>query len=164
MAEDSRGGWVFERHTRVGWAGRFDEEVQEVGQPVASCLDLSKTASYNLAARFLLRQTGAARARGEEEDIDTLAHRPGEPDVVGGEITEADYTHGVWHLVCCFEELCGKTASEKTGELRQRLYVSLRRSPNEAVTNFASHWRTLVAECVAEGIAVTPVESGWLFI
>ena len=112
---------------------------------------------------FLLRQTGAARARGEEEDIDALAYRPGVTDVVGGEITEADYTHGVWHLVRCFEELCGKPASEKRGELRQRLYISLRTTPNEAVANFASQWRTLVAECIVEGIPVTPVESGWLF-
>ncbi|CAE7525014.1 tenm3 [Symbiodinium sp. CCMP2592] len=126
-------------------------------------LDLERTASYNLAARFLLRQTGAARARGEEEDIDTLAHRPAVADVVGTEIQAADYTHGVWHLVRCFEELCGKTASEKRGELRQKLYVSLRRGPSEPVTNFASTWRTLVAECIAEGIPVTPVESGWLF-
>ncbi|CAE7480196.1 unnamed protein product [Symbiodinium sp. CCMP2592] len=126
-------------------------------------LDLERTASYNLAARFLLRQTGAARARGEEEDIDTLAHRPAVADVVGTEIQAADYTHGVWHLVKCFEELCGKTASEKRGELRQKLYVSLRRGPSEPVTNFASTWRTLVAECIAEGIPVTPVESGWLF-
>eukprot|EP00439_Symbiodinium_sp_Y106_P033676 s2110_g4.t1 len=163
MADDSRGDG-FSNYIPVwdGQAGSMRKFKKSVSLWLAG-LDLSKTASYNLAARFLLRQTGAARARGEEEDIDALAYRPGVTDVVGGEITEADYTHGVWHLVRCFEELCGKPASEKRGELRQRLYISLRATPNEAVANFASQWRTLVAECIVEGIPVTPVESGWLF-
>ena len=40
-------------------------------------LDLEKTTRYSLAARFLLRQTGATRARGEEFDLDELAYDPG---------------------------------------------------------------------------------------
>ena len=41
-----------------------------------SSLDLAGTAKYNLAARWLLRQSGIVRQRGEEFDPDDLAHKP----------------------------------------------------------------------------------------
>lgn len=40
-----------------------------------SSIDLSKTTGYNLAARFLLRQEGIARQRGEEFLPEELATR-----------------------------------------------------------------------------------------
>ena len=39
-------------------------------------LDLQSTKKFNLAARWLLRQTGIARQRGEEFDPQDLAYKP----------------------------------------------------------------------------------------
>ena len=59
-------------------------------------LDLKSTAKYNLAARWLIRQTGIVRQRGEEFDPDELAYKPAEMgvDPESGEEVElvpADY-------------------------------------------------------------------------
>ena len=43
-----------------------------------SSLDLASTAKYNLAARWLLRQTGIVRQRGEEFNPEDLAYKPAE--------------------------------------------------------------------------------------
>ncbi len=40
-------------------------------------LDLQSTKKFNLAARWLLRQTGIVRQRGEEFDPQDLAYKPG---------------------------------------------------------------------------------------
>ena len=70
-------------------------------------LDLEKTTRYSLAARFLLRQTGATRARGEEFDLDELAYDPGVvSDGLHGEEVVArppDYKRGVRKLLDAFE-------------------------------------------------------------
>ncbi|CAE7294222.1 RE1 [Symbiodinium natans] len=130
-------------------------------------LDLERTTGYSLAARFLLRQHGPARARGEEFAIEDLAYDPGESrEGVDGEqhwVREPDYKKGVRKLLDAFEELSGKTRSEKKHELRSKLYGGLKRKPGESVTQFAASYRTLQGELRTEGIVVQDTEYAWIF-
>lgn len=57
----------------------------------------------------------------------------------------------------------GKTLTDKKGELRERFYMSLKRSSNESVINFALRYRTLVSEMRAEGITLDDAESAWFY-
>ena len=75
-----------------------------------SSLDLQATAKYNLAARWLLRQTGIVRQRGEEFNPDELQFKPAETytDPVSGEsveVTPADYLFGLNKLLTALEAL-----------------------------------------------------------
>ena len=57
-----------------------------------SSLDLESTKKYNLAARFLLRQTGIVRQRGEEFPPEDLQYRPAQTitDPDSGEVFEME--------------------------------------------------------------------------
>ena len=57
-----------------------------------SSLDLESTKKYNLAARFLLRQTGIVRQHGEEFSPEDLQYRPAQTitDPDSGEVFEIE--------------------------------------------------------------------------
>ena len=131
-----------------------------------SSLDLTSTGKYNLAARFLLRQDGIARQRGEEFTPDQLVHQPAEvlKDPQTGEdieVAPANYLAGIEKLMDAWEQMNGRTALDKRGELRQMFYVDLVRAPNERVSEFATRFRSLVADLRAEGVVIHDNELGW---
>ena len=153
------------------WDGRPDS-LREFRRTVTwwlSSIDLTKTKFFNLAARFAMKQRGSARLRALEFTPEDLAYLPEEsvddPDKEGEKIIiqAADYTVGVWKLIDAWEQMVGKTVSDKKGELRERFYMTLRRSPTEAVMTFSLRYRTLVAEMRAEGITLDDAESAWFY-
>lgn len=122
-------------------------------------LDLPSTAKYNLAARWLIRQTGIVRQRGEEFDPDELKHLPAQiaTDPATGENVElapADYLYGLNKLLDSLESINGRTLLDKRGELRQQFYVELRRKAGERASEFATRFRTLVADLKSEGVVI----------
>lgn len=167
MADDSKKG--FGPWSRVPhWDGspqtwrRFKRDVSWW----VSSLDLASTTKYNLAARFLLRQDGVARQRGEEFSPDELQYEPAEV-VVDPETDERielrpiNYLAGVERLMQAWEAMTGHTDLDKRGDLRQQFYVDLQRKPNERVAEFATRFRSLVADLRAEGVQLHDNELGW---
>ena len=78
MSEEDKGFGPWSKVPQ--WDGRFTswrKFKRDVSWWVSS-IDLAGTAKYNLAARFLLRQDGVARQRGEEFTPADLAYRPAE--------------------------------------------------------------------------------------
>ena len=131
-----------------------------------SSLDLESTKRYNLAARWLLRQTGIVRQRGEEFSPEELAYKPAEtlddPDT--GEtyqISEPDYLAGLNKLLKALESINGQTTLDKRGELRTEFYLELHRRAGERVSEFCTRFRSLVADLRAEGVALPEGELGW---
>ena len=101
-----------------------------------SSIDLTGTTKFNLAARFLLRQDGIARQRGEEFNPSDLQHKAAEygldPDTGESiQLTEPDYLAGLNKLMAAWETMNGRTALDKRGELRQTFYMDLQRRPGE---------------------------------
>ena len=133
-----------------------------------SSIELSKTTGYNLAARFLLRQQGIARQRGEEFSPDELAYVPPprlvDPDTFE-EIEDPDaqpnYLVGIDKLMKAWEEMNGRTALDKRGELRQAFYMDLSRRATERVSEFCTRFRSLVADLKGEGVVINDGELGW---
>ena len=88
------------------------------------------------------------------------------PDVETGEEVVAravDYTCGVWKIIEAWENMVGRTTTDKRGELRDRFYTTLKRPPTESVTAFALRYRTLIAEMRAEGIVIDDKEAAWFY-
>ena len=133
-----------------------------------SSLDLESTRRYNLAARWLLRQTGIVRQRGEEFSPSDLEYKPAvegiDPEtneVI--EITGPDYLFGLNKLLDALEGINGLTALDKRGELRSQFYTELRRRPGERLSEFCTRFRTAIADLRAEGVALPTTEVGWFF-
>ncbi|CAK9043510.1 unnamed protein product [Durusdinium trenchii] len=131
-----------------------------------SSLDLQATSKYNLAARWLLRQTGIVRQRGEEFNPDDLKHKPAEiyEDPVSGEtieVTPPDYLYGLNRLLDALEGINGQSLLDKRGELRNQFYLELKRTPGERVAEFCTRFRTLSADLAAEGVQIQATELGW---
>ena len=129
-------------------------------------LDLPSTARYNLAARWLLRQTGIVRQGGEEFDPKDLEFKPAveAEDPTTGEVIEIekpDYLHGLNKLLRALEDINGMTVLDKRGELRQQFYVELQRRPGERVSEFATRFRVAVADLQAEGVVLPASELDW---
>ena len=130
-------------------------------------LDLASTTKYNLAARWLLRQTGIVRQRGEEFDPDELCYKPAvmapDPDHPGEELElePPNYLAGLEKLLQALEMINGQTALDKRGELRQQFYQDLRRRPGERLSEFCTRFRTLVADLRSEGVQLPSEELGW---
>ena len=130
-------------------------------------LDLSATTKYNLAARWLLRQSGIVRQRGEEFDPDDLLYKPAvmipEPDNPGEELElePPNYLAGIEKLLQALEKINGQTTLDKRGELRQQFYQDLRRKPGERLSEFCTRFRTLVADLRSEGVNLPNEELGW---
>ncbi|CAE7641422.1 RE2 [Symbiodinium sp. CCMP2456] len=130
-----------------------------------SSLDLDSTRKYNLAARWLLRQSGPVRQRGEEFSPKELEYQPemrgkdGEGnDVV---IINEDLLAGLNKLLNSLEEINGRTVLDKRGELRNLFYQQLVRKPGERVSEFCSRFRTVVADLKQEGVKIPDTELGW---
>ena len=78
-------------------------------------------------------------------------------------LKEADYTIGIWKLIDAWETMVGKTVNDKKGELRERFYLSLKRSPQESIVAFSLRFRTQIAEMRAEGIQLNDEEAAWFY-
>ena len=57
----------------------------------------------------------------------------------------------------------GQSILDKRGELRTQFYLNLMRKPSERVSDFASRFRTAVADLKAEGVKLPSPELGWFF-
>jgi hypothetical protein len=130
-----------------------------------SSLDLESTKKYNLAARFLLRQTGIVRQRGEEFSPEDLQYRPAltitDPD--SGEVFEIekeDCLFGLKKLMQALEGINGMTALDKKGELRSQYSI---RKPGERVSEFSTGFRTVVADLRSEQVQLRSSEVGWFY-
>lgn len=129
-------------------------------------LDLQGTKKYNLAARWLIRQTGIVRQRGEEFEPEELAYKPA---VFGTDpsddsevlLEEEDLLFGIKKLMRAFEEMNGKSALDKRGELRNQFYLELARRPGERISEFCTRFRVMVGELKAEGVQLPATELGW---
>ena len=130
-----------------------------------SSLDLESTKKYNLAAHWLLRQSGPARQRGEEFTPKELEYKEAvkSTDPEGAEITveEEDLLFGLDKLLGALESINGRTALDKRGELRSQFYLELARRPGERLSEFCSCFRTIVADLKAEGVVLPDSELGW---
>lgn len=129
-------------------------------------LDLTGTMKYNLAARWLLRQTGVVRQRGEEFTPKELecVHEVRAIDPQSGEeviLTEADPLAGINKLLAALESINGKTELDKKGELRHQFYQELRRRPGERMSEFCTRFRMLAADLRLEGVTIPNSELGW---
>ena len=130
-----------------------------------SSLDLESTKRYNLAARWLLRQSGIVRQRGEEFAPSELAYKPATKGVdrqTGDEIVlePEDCLYGLNKLLASLEEINGMTALDKKGELRSQFYLGTQRKAGERVSEFCTRFRTVVADLKSEGVNL-PSELGW---
>ena len=129
-------------------------------------LDLQSTRKYNLAARWLLRQSGIVLQRGQEFDPQDLAFKPAvmgrDPDTGEDfEIEPEDLLYGTNRLMRSFEEMNGKSALDKRGELRNQFYLELVRKPGERISEFCTRYRVMVGELKAEGVTLPSTELGW---
>ena len=126
--------------------------------------ELEKTAKFNLAARFVQRQRGIARVRGEEFDPAELRCRPVAGAVVEeGQAAPVDFTYGIRKVMEAFETMIGVSVQSRKGELREEYYEKLMRMPSERVIEFATRFRTKISEMKKEGIEVDPEDAGFQF-
>ena len=123
------------------------------------------TKKYNLAARWLLRQSGVVRQRGEEFTPKELEYQRAvtTTDTEGQQITisEEDPFAGINKLLKALESINGKSALDRKGELRNQFYLNLQRCPGERPADFLSRFRALTAEMRTEGIDLPTGELGW---
>ncbi|CAE7399786.1 Ank3 [Symbiodinium necroappetens] len=133
-----------------------------------SSIDLEGTRRYNLAARFLMSQSGIVRQRGEEFAPEELEYQKEEKarDPETGEevvITPEDLLAGLNKLLAALETLNGQSVLDRRGELRTQFYLHLARKPAERVADFASRFRTAVSDLKSEGVRLPDAEVGWFF-
>ena len=129
-------------------------------------LDLEQSLKFNLAARWLLRQSGVVRQRGEEFDPKELEAKKLikrlDPDTnTEVVVQEADPLYGLNKLLAALEGINGKSELDKKGELREQFYNSLKRRPGERISEFCTRFRTLAADLRSEGIQLPAAEQGW---
>ena len=128
--------------------------------------DLAKTLSFNLAARFVQRQTGTARARAMEFEPEELA---GIPAATQWDDTRQEYiviapaqpTAGIDKVMAAFRSMVGDEVVERKTTLRDEFHKELARRHNERVIDFASRFRDKVSEMKREGIALDDEELGY---
>ena len=133
-----------------------------------SSLDLESTKRYNLAARWLLRQSGIVKQRGEEFTPDELAYhreiKVTDPATGAEQITQhEDPLAGLNKLLRALEGINGRTLLDKRGELRNSFYLDLKRRPGERIAEFCTRFRTMLADLRAEGVTLPASETGWFF-
>ena len=129
-------------------------------------LDLESTKKYNLAARWLLRQSGIVRQRGEEFSPSELAYEPavvGTDPATGEEVVlaEADPLSGLKKLLKALEQINGNTLLDKRGDLRNQFYLDLKRRQGERITEFCTRFRCLVGDLRREGVSSPTGELAW---
>ena len=106
------------------------------------------------------------RQRGEEFEPEELAYKPA---VFGTDpsddsevlLEEEDLLFGIKKLMRAFEEMNGKSALDKRGELRNQFYLELARRPGERISEFCTRFRVMVGELKAEGVQLPSTELGW---
>ena len=125
--------------------------------------DLNRTMSYNLAARFVQRQKGTARSRAREFTPVQLQAAQEVKDADGNVTTPANPRAGIDLLMAAFAEMIGKTTQARKLELRDQFHKKLYRLDGERIIDFASRYRTLVAQMRAEGIALDDDELSYQF-
>ena len=128
-------------------------------------LDVQSTKKYNLAARWLLRQSGIVRQRGEEFTPAELAFQPAimakDPETGDDiELTPEDPLAGINKLLRALETINGKTQLDKRGDLRNSFYLELKRKPGERISEFCTRFRSAVAELRMEGVTFPTAELG----
>ena len=121
---------------------------------------------FNVAARWMLRQTGVVRARCEEYDPADLKATPEKTgtDPESGEkvvLEEADAFAGLKILMKSLESLNGKTELDRKGDLRAQFYQEMKRQPHERISTFCTRFRTLCGEMKKESIDLPKEELGW---
>ena len=129
-------------------------------------LDVQSTKKYNLAARWLLRQSGIVRQRGEEFTPAELAFQLAvtakdpetDEDVI---ITPEDPLAGLNKLLKALESINGKTQLDKRDDLRNTFYLELKRKPGERISEFCTCFRSAVAELRMEGVPLPSAELGY---
>ncbi|CAE7634513.1 agaA [Symbiodinium necroappetens] len=133
-----------------------------------SSLDAEATKKYNLAARWLLRQSGTVRQRGEEFSPEDLQCQKGESytDPDSGElveITPEDPFFGINRLMDALEKMNGQSTLDKRGELRAQFYLHMCRKPGERVADYSSRFRTSISDLRSEGVKLPDAELGWFY-
>ena len=125
------------------WDGRVDSlrDFRKQVELWFANIDLEKTTTFNLAARFAMRQRGAAKLRALEFDPKDLSYTPeyAMPDAATGDTTTipAKYDTGIKKILAAWEDMVGRSVSDRKGELREPFYLSMRRGQAENVPNFA---------------------------
>ena len=151
--------------------GRFPayfEDYSARNVVVMSSLDANSTMKYNSAARWLLRQSGIVRQRGEEFSPDDLACLPAKDitDPETGETFElspADPFHGLNKLLKALESMNGQSTLDKRGELRTAFYIHMMRKAGERVSDYSSRFRAASPDLKAEGVVLPDPEVGWFY-
>ena len=113
-----------------------------------------------------MRQSGVVRQRGEEFSPEDLVYKPAEsyvdPDTGETLVGEPeDLLFGLNKLLDALEKMSGQTPLDRRGELRTVFYTNLSRRAGERVADFASRFRTTVADLKAEGVRLPDSELGW---
>ena len=169
MSDEKKDDRGFDSYIPV-WDGRSEtlREFKKSVQWWLHSIDLEKTTSYNLAARFAMRQKGSAKLRALEFDPKELEYTPAEKvkddetdEMI--EISPAVYDAGIQKILASWDDMVGRSQTDRKGELREKYYLQLRRGGSESVPNFALRYRTLIGEMKAEGITVDPSEQAWFF-
>ena len=126
---------------------------------------MESTEKCNLAARWLLRQSGVVRQRGEEFSPEDLGYqkeiKTQDPEGVEIIVTPEDAFAGINKLMKALEGINGKSALDRKGELRNQFDLSLQRAPDERPADFLSRFRALTAETRTAGIDLPTGELGW---
>ncbi len=115
-----------------------------------------------------MKQRGAAKTRALEFSREELAYTPAEEvqDEESGEtlvLTQAKYDTGIQKILEAWDNMVGRSVTDKKGELRERYYMNTKRAPGEAVINFALRYRNLLSEMKQEGITIDEAERAWFF-
>lgn len=152
------------------WDGHADtlREFRRTVKWWLQSIDLEKTKTFNLAARFAMKQRGSAKLRALEFQPEELAYIPADEvkDQESGEmvvLNPAVYDAGILKILDAWDEMVGRTVSDRKGELRERFYLKTRRGPSESVANFALRYRNLVAEMKQENVNLDDAEAAWFF-
>ena len=166
MAEEEKGSSSWYRvPTWDGNPREWRSFQREMNWWMAS-LDKDACLKFNVAARWMLRQTGVVRARCEiPEDLAATQERK-ELDAETGVsvvVEEADAFAGLKKLMKSLETLNGKTELDRRGDLRAQFYQELKRQPHEKISTFCTRFRTLCGEMRREGIDLPKEELGWFF-
>ena len=178
MAEDSNkdrsyaGGFTesgFDASIPV-WDGKADSlrEFRRMTNWWLHSINLEKTKEFNLAARFAMKQKGAAKLRALEFTPEELAYTPAETVVDPDTdetlvISEVKYNAGIVKILDAWDQMVGRSLNDKKGELREKFYLHTRRNPQEAVMTFALRYRNLMSEMKQEGITIDDAEAAWFY-
>ena len=98
----------------------------------------------------------------------TIAYTPAEEvqDEETGEtltLSPAKYDTGIQKILDAWDNMVGRSVTDKKGELRERYYMNTKRAPGEAVINFALRYRNFLSEMKQEGITIDEAERAWFF-